>query len=199
MATLVASHPFVDDRGLAVAVALAACGGGQATPGVATGRNVTATTNSSTSSVASADRGSKATGLLAYAACMRSHGVANFPDPAGSGGIPKEGVIQAERAVSNSQVLAAQNACRDLLPAGGSLSGQAVQRVDAAQQQDYLKVAACMRSHGISSFPDPTFPDGSVNFRLPSSVDPGSSQFTRARQMCQKLIPAGLPYSGSQQ
>jgi hypothetical protein len=178
---------------LAVAVAGAACGGGQATPGVATGKSAT------TSGTASVDRGSKATGLLAYAQCMRSHGVADFPDPAGSGGIPKEGVIQAEGAVSNSQVVAAQNACRGLLPAGGSLSGQAVQRVDAEQQQDYLKAAACLRSHGVSGFPDPTFPGGRVNFRLPSSIDPRSAQFIRAERTCQKFIPAGLPYSGSEQ
>lgn len=128
---------------------------------------------------------------------MRSHGVPKFPDPSGKGGIPKEEVIQADNAVSGSQVQAAQNACKDLLPAGGSLSGRATQTVTGQQQVDYLKAAACMRSHGITDFPDPTFSHGQVHFRLPARIDIHAHRFTQARQTCQKLIPAGLPYSGS--
>jgi hypothetical protein len=126
---------------------------------------------------------------------MRSHGVPNFPDPAGSGGIPKEGVIRAQAAVSSSQAEAAQNACVDLLPAGGSLSGQPSHTVTAQQQQYYLHTAACMRSHGITNFPDPAFSGGSVSFPIPASIDTTSRGFTQARQTCTKLIPAGLPYS----
>lgn len=43
-------------------------------------------TNSTTTTSPSADGGTQATGLLAYAACMRSHGVPNFPDPSFSRG-----------------------------------------------------------------------------------------------------------------
>jgi hypothetical protein len=173
---------------LSVGVAVAACGGGPSTPGVATG--------STTASARSSGGGSThATGLLAYASCMRSHGVANFPDPTGSGGLPKESVIRAQAAVSRPQAEAAQNACVDLLPAGGSLSGQPSHTVTAQQQQYYLHAAACMRSHGITNFPDPTFSGGSVSFPIPASIDTTSGRFTQARQTCTKLIPAGLPYS----
>jgi hypothetical protein len=56
-----------------------------------------------------------------------------------------------------------------------------------------------MRSHGITIFPDPVFSAGGVSFPSPpSGVDTSSPQFTRARQICQRLIPAGLPYSGSE-
>ncbi len=127
---------------------------------------------------------------------MRSHGVPNFPDPGSSGGIDdKRAVVSALQQVSNSQAEAAQSACRHLLPPGGSLSGQASQPVTAQDQQDYLKAAACMRSHGITNFPDPTFSGGSVSLRIPSSIDTKSTQFTRAAQTCTKLIPRGLPYS----
>jgi hypothetical protein len=173
---------------LAVALALAACGGGPSVPGVATGS--TTTPNASPPAGGS----TQATGLLAYASCMRSHGVPNFPDPAGSGGIPKQGVISAEGAVSNSQVNAAQDACRHLLPAGGSLSGKSY-AVTAQQQQYYLKAAACMRSHGFTNFPDPNFSGGDVSFPGAFSGTP-SPQYTQALKTCQKLIPAGLPYSG---
>ncbi len=169
---------------LAVGVAVAACGGGSPASGAASG--------STTSG------GTQATGLLAYASCMRSHGVPDFPDPTSSGGIPKQSVISAEGAVSNSLAQSAQNACKHLLPAGQSLSGQPSHTVTPQQQAYYLRAAACMRSHGIISFPEPAFADGQVEFPMLSHlVDLNSPQFIRAFKICQKLIPRGLPYSGS--
>jgi hypothetical protein len=172
---------------LAVGVAVAGCGGGSSTPGVAT-------LSTSTSTAGSSDGGStQATGLLAYASCVRSHGVPNFPDPNSTGEIPKKALLELKE--GGPRIQAAENACKDLLPAGGSLSGQPSQPVTAQQQQDYLHAAACMRSHGITNFPDPTFSKGDVEFPIPSR-DTHSARFTQARQACQKLIPAGLPYSG---
>ena len=86
----------------------------------------------------------------------------------------------------------ATNACASLNPAG-----QGSPALTAQEQHDYLKVAACMRSHGIPNFPDPTFPGGRVDLSIPSSIDTRSRQFTQAAQTCTKLIPAGLPYSRS--
>jgi hypothetical protein len=137
---------------------------------------------------------SATTGLLAYAACVRSHGVPDFPDPASSGGIPKEG--PAQLGVSDSQLEAAQSSCLHLLP-GDSLSGQVSQPI-TTQQQDYLNAVACMRSHGIANFPDPDFSGGHVEFPdLAHIVDVHSTQFTQATEICRKLIPPGLPDSGS--
>jgi hypothetical protein len=177
---------------LALAAVVTGCDGGPSTAHVASGATTTATASPSARST------THATGLLAYASCMRSHGVPNFPDPGGDGGIPKQAVITAMQQVSNSQASSAQSACRNALPAGGSLSGQAYHAVTAHDQQDYLKVAACMRSHGVPDFPDPNFSGGNVSFPIPSSTDTHSRQFDEARQTCQKLIPAGLPYSGSE-
>jgi hypothetical protein len=173
---------------LAVGAAVSACGGGPSTPGAATGSTTTIAANSSGGTT-------DATGLVAYSSCMRSHGVPNFPDPASSGGIPKTGVISAEGAVSSAQVDAAQNACKSLLPAGSPLSGTPIQTVPTRDQQDYLKVAACLRSHGVANFPDPTFSNGTVHFDIPPSIDTHSTQFAQAKQICQKLIPPGLPGS----
>jgi hypothetical protein len=53
-----------------------------------------------------------------------------------------------------------------------------------------------MRSHGIATFPDPDFSSGTVSFTLPSSIATTSPQFAQARQICQRLIPPGLPFSG---
>ena len=130
---------------------------------------------------------------VAYSRCVRGHGVPNFPDPDSNGQIPKEAVVPALREVGDSRAKAATNACANLNPAG-----QESPTLTAREQQDYLRAAACMRSHGITNFPDPTFPGGHVNLpQISSSIDTSSTQFTQARQTCEKLIPAGLPYSRS--
>lgn len=171
--------------GLALLVAACSSSGSSPTAG--------GTTSSSSGVSTGSGGGTQATGLLQYASCMRSHGITNFPDPASNGGIPKE--TSQQLGVSDSQLGAAQSVCRRLVP-GRSLSGQASQTVTVQQQQDYLNVAACMRSHGITNFPDPVFPSGSVEFpNLTHTVDVHSPQFTQAYHACQKLIPAGLPYS----
>jgi hypothetical protein len=131
----------------AVATAIAGCGGGASTPGVA---NISTTT--ATSSTAGA--GTQVPGLLAYASCMRAHGVPNFPDPAGDAGNEKEAVVSALRRVSNSQVKAAQTACLHLQPRGGG--GQPTPAQLAQHLRDLLAFAGCMRTHGIANFPDPT-------------------------------------------
>ena len=158
---------------MAAALLAAACGGSP----------------SSTGSGGSANTGGSANSQgLAYSRCVRSHGVPGFPDPDSNGQIPKEAAVRALRGVSDSLAMAATNACANLNPAG-----QESPTLTAQEQHDYLKAAACMRSHGITNFPDPTFPGGRVNLSIPSGIDTKSRQFTRAAQTCTKLIPAGLP------
>jgi hypothetical protein len=67
-----------------------------------------------------------------------------------------------------------------------------------AEQADYRRAAACIRSHGVPDFPDPTFQNGHVRFNIPSSIDRNSPQVESAQATCVKLIPAGLPYSNTQ-
>jgi hypothetical protein len=75
---------------------------------------------------------------------------------------------------------------------GGQPSGQTMTHAD---QADYLKAATCMRSHGVSDFPDPTFQNNNVTFNIPPNIDLKSPQAKRAQAICVKLIPPGLPYS----
>jgi hypothetical protein len=162
----------------------AACGGSPSSSG----------SPSSTGSGSSSSAGGSASSpsALAFSRCMRSHGVPNFPDPPPSFNGKFPGSSPQQLGVSESRIRAATGACQNLLPA---VQGQAP--LTAQDQQDYLRAAACMRSHGITSFPDPAFSGGSVHFPIPSSIDTNSTRFTQARQTCEKLIPAGLPYSGS--
>jgi hypothetical protein len=100
---------------------------------------------------------------VAYSACVRSHGVPNYPDPSSSGQLPKTDAGQL--GVSSAQYEAAQRACRHLLPTGGSLQQQESQCMENSDCPTALvqqmtsadrKLAQCMRSHGVPNFPDPT-------------------------------------------
>jgi hypothetical protein len=158
---------------MAAALLAAACGGSSSSTGSGGSPHAAGSANSQ---------------ALAYSRCVRSHGVPDFPDPDSSGQIPKEAIVRAFRAVGDSRAKAATYACANLNP-----YGQASPILTVQEQQDYLKAAACMRSHGISNFPDPTFPGGRVNLPVLSSLDTKSPQFTQAEQTCIKLIPPGLP------
>jgi hypothetical protein len=85
---------------------------------------------------------------------MRSNGVPKFPDPnstnEGPSGLPKVSLQQL--GVSSSQLQAAQTACRHLLPNGGRSSPAASQQM----VRKLVNFAQCMRSHGVSNWPDPT-------------------------------------------
>jgi hypothetical protein len=56
----------------------------------------------------------------------------------------------------------------------------------------FLKFSECMRSHGVSNFPDPN-PGGGINISPGSGLDPQSPAFQSAQQSCKKLLPGGGP------
>jgi hypothetical protein len=123
---------------------------------------------------------------------MRSHGVPQFPDPTKNGTNVKILIGGSGIQPDTQQFNAAQAACGGLLPGGGA-NGPAI---TAADRLDYLKAAACVRSHGVTGFPDPTFAGGQVSFHIPASISRYSPVVARAIAICRKLIPAGLPSSG---
>jgi hypothetical protein len=80
---------------------------------------------------------------LAYARCLRSHGV-DVPDPDPN----NPGIALPKSSSGNQSVQAALQACRDQAPPK-LLSGN-----DAGSQDHDLAVARCLRRHGVS-VPDP--------------------------------------------
>ena len=56
---------------------------------------------------------------LAYAACMREHGIADFPDPNASGGLEIQSEPGSDLDPNNPAYQKADAACRSLLPDGG--------------------------------------------------------------------------------
>jgi len=177
---------------LGSSVLLAACGAGSPGAGVVSLGKTTTPPGSSAAQGGSA--ASRENAALAYISCMRTHGEPNMPDPNSTGNGVHISITPGSGVDPNApQFTRATNACKQLLPTNGAASDT----ITAADQADYLKAVACMRAHGVPDFPDPGFQDNSVTFDIRPPLDPSSSQYEKALATCQKLIPAGLPYSSS--
>jgi hypothetical protein len=198
---------------IGIVLLVAGCGG-SGTPGVA---SVKSTTSSSTSS-SSGNSGSPASGAggsgpstssgggpsggsrssfalaggnrqtaLKFTACMRANGLPNFPDP------NAEGVIQGSSSEGidpgSPQFQAAQKKCEKYAPRGGAPSPAQQAKADAQA----LKFSACMRSHGVTSFPDPQISGGRISIQIKggpgSGLDPNSPLFQRAQKACGSALP----------
>lgn len=115
---------------------------------------------------------------LAFAHCMRAHGVPDFPDPLPQGGFPRAGP-------GNSlQSGPAMTACQHLLPP--------IQPMSAAQQAVVLahdlKWAKCMRAHGFPGISDPAVrPHAGIVITVPAGFDLSSPQAQAAAKACKGL------------
>jgi len=160
---------------------------------LALGATLAACGSSSSSSTTAASGSSVSTSSARYQArlnlakCLRAHGI-NVPDPTSGGGVPG-GVFRVLRNYSQSQIQAAMQACRQYVTqAFPQLNLTPAQR--AQVQQQLVKFAECMRSHGVN-VPDPTFNgNGAFGFRRAfGTVDRNSPAFRSALQACQSLRP----------
>jgi hypothetical protein len=111
---------------------------------------------------------------LAFAQCMRSHGVPGFPDPNSRGEILEQGSMGG----SAAQNAAAQRACLHLL-GGQNTPVQTRQQLGQA-----LQFATCMRSHGDPNFPDPSVRQGGVVLHM---IGADSPQGQAVVQTCERL------------
>ncbi len=150
-----------------------ACGGGSSPAASSTGGSASA-----------AGGATREQAALAYARCMRSHGVPDFPDPDSNGNFHV-----GNNSVS-SQETAANQVCNHLLNVGTQLN--------AAQTQHTLsqlvKYAQCMRAHGVPNFPDPQITNGGIGvpggFTFDTSglgLHQKSPQYQAAARACQSL------------
>jgi hypothetical protein len=161
---------------------VAACGGG---PAAGSGGSPSTAVSSAGSGGAPDTGGStQAQQDLAFAQCMRSDGVTDFPDPDPGG---QFGTISAQ-VEDNPHFDTGYGACEHLLPAGGE---------NKVQQNlgQLLQFAQCMRSHGVPAYPDPD-PDAyssisntRINSLHQAGVNPNSPQVQAAVQTCERLHP----------
>lgn len=135
---------------------------------------------------------------IKFARCMRAHGVPNFPDPGAGGGIniPDSSGVNPRSPAFQS----AQRACFKLLPGGGPVRAG----VSEARKQMMLKLAQCMRSHGISSFPDPSSSPpsappagGGVAFGTPGAFISVSQTMIQSPGFKQAAAACGFPGVGA--
>jgi hypothetical protein len=127
---------------VAVGALVAGCGG--ANPSTGTSTSVNAGRVSSDLSAPSTY-----TQALAYAKCVRTHGVPLWPAPGSSGQFDKSKLTPGQLGVSSVKSATAQRACRRLAPTY-SATQHSSQVVTEA-----LRFSRCMRAHGSTNFPDP--------------------------------------------
>ena len=186
----------------AFALLAAGCGGSGGSPGIASVASSTTTAGTTTtqSGSRSADKALNGSGggqgqqfQLAmkvgtvdgakFSACMRKHGVTNFPDPDG------QGVIRIHSGTGidpgSPAFRSARTACEKLLPNGGQPTPAQI----AQRQQQMLAFSACMRSHGLKDFPDPSNGGLRIQDHPGSDLDPNNPTFQKAQQACQGNLP----------
>jgi hypothetical protein len=140
-----------------------------------------------TSSAAGSRRGPDAAtkkAMLQFAQCMREHGV-DMPDPQFSGG--RVTMQQVGGTGSPQKMQAAQKACQKFQDKIKPPPTSAADREKFKQQA--LANARCMRAHGITNFPDPTFDsNGGAQIKLGkgSGIDPNDPKFQAAQKACAK-------------
>ena len=98
---------------------------------------------------------------------MRANGVPNFPDPQPGGGVLFAIPTGANPAAPAFR--AAQAKCHRLLPGGGLPSSGPPPSTQTLTK--LLRIAVCMRQHGVPQFPDP-------RTSAPASFPPGIAEIS---------------------
>jgi hypothetical protein len=130
--------------------------------------------------------------MLAFAQCMRDHGVDMEDPPFGEGGrVLMRGLADGGVDALGEAFQAAQQACGSFLEA---MRADLDPAEEAERLEEMLAMAQCMRDHGIEGFPDPVIAPGGGLQRFrggdgPSGVDelpfdPFSEEFAAAREAC---------------
>ena len=171
---------------IAVSLSAAACGGSGTAPAASHGG-------------ISAEKG------VAYADCMRAHGVAGYPDP---------GSTVTGLNMNSPTFQSAREACAKLSPMPAVNTHATAQQIRQA-----VASATCIRDHGFPNFPDPivtstytpanrgappsagggtggsTAYSNGILFKIPSSIDTSSAAFQAAAKACNSwlYVPGGAP------
>ena len=123
-----------------------------------------------------------------FSSCMRSNGVSNFPDPPASGQFTIDEIANGSGIDTNSATFTqALNTCKNLEPSGFTGTARTPQQQAAA-----LQFAQCIRTNGVTDFPDPTADSPLVDTtRIPSAdTSSGMSNLRAAMQKCSTFAQA---------
>jgi hypothetical protein len=187
----------------AVMLVLTACGSATPPGGVATLNDPASSAAPDASPAASLD---PEAAMKAFEDCMRDHGVdiqatiISKGEAGSDGGGPITNKVDSGTGTNGTKIdkdkfVAAQDACKSLLPQGGT-NGPGGQ-IDPEFEQKLLDFAKCMRDHGID-MPDPEFSStgggGRVTIGGPDDpdaprIDPESKAFQDAQAACGSILP----------
>jgi hypothetical protein len=114
---------------------------------------------------------------------MRTHGIPAFPDPDSHGNFHL--LNQQTLGVSKQTSLAAKRACQHLFPSNFSSGPPETARQRRVQLADALSFARCIRSRGVSRFPDPN-PQGDLSVAMVEAqgIDVHSHAFLQVVEAC---------------
>jgi hypothetical protein len=171
---------------LALVLALVGCGGGGNSDGVASlGGDDKAT--ATTSPGGGGDVRQRA---LAYARCLRQHGI-DMPDPTFDAQGRMAMQLPSGVGPDDPRFKAAEQACKQYAPSGEP------DKPDPQLQQQMVAYARCMRQHGIN-IPDPK-PGEGINIDGDRGVNPNDPKYKAADQACQQYVPKGAGEKQTQQ
>ncbi len=123
---------------------------------IAAGCGGNSPSSASSSAAAGGAKGGPGEAAYQFSACMRNHGVTNFPDPvvkSSAGGTSVS--IGINPSISGQPAFkTAQKACQHIIgsPGNGPDSSSTHTQV---KTQALLAFARCLRAHGFPNFPDP--------------------------------------------
>jgi hypothetical protein len=161
----------------ALSLLAAGCGGASDTSGIAHLGSTTTTTGLSSARDPMAQ-------AIKFAACMRKHGVPDFPDPRTSATGNVTLVVP-----DSPKAKAAQQTCRRLLPGEGAAPASE----QAQRLASLLKYAQCMRKHGVTDYPDP---DNQGEFPSTAGFNRSSPNYRAADKACLPLARGFVKNSG---
>jgi hypothetical protein len=84
--------------------------------------------------------------------------------------------------------------CALALAACGS-SGKPAISAGSREYADFLRFAKCMRSRGVSNFPDPSPSGGGIKLTPDAGFNPQAPAVQTAQASCKHLLPGGGPPS----
>ncbi len=116
---------------------------------------------------------------VAYADCMRSHGVQNFPDASSGARFEIPSTINTQSPI----YISAHRACAKLQP--GAIAPRAMSE---RQERQLVASAGCMRKYGVG-VADPTFQGPYITLDVPNETTVQSPAFKRAEKACGYPIP----------
>lgn len=106
------------------------------------------------------------------------------------------GLSAAAAVIIASTLIAAcgSDSSSDPSSSGSGSDGSGTASTQSQPQQELLNFSRCMRSHGVSNFPDPAANGAGFNVNS-AGINPASPAFKSAQTACKSLLPVKRPPS----